>query len=99
MIADTSTRPAHRYWSPRTRPRSRPRLLRRRPTPGLDFQTTRITEERSLTLRERLAKAIDPGILYVVSLNLAVAVLAYLLAHPSVGTQLMSLLSGDGVTR
>ena len=88
-----------RYWSPRTRPRSRPPLLRRRPDPGLDFQTTCIAEERLPTLRERLVKAIDPGILHVVSLNLTVAVLVYLLVHPSVAAQLVSVLSGAGVTR
>ena len=58
-----------------------------------------MAEERPVALRERLAKAIDPGILSVVSLNLAVAVFVYLLAHPWVAAQLVNLLSGDGVTR
>ena len=54
--------------------------------------TIYVTDERPLTLRQRLAKAIDTGILYIAGLNLAVALFVYLLGRPSVAGYLANFL-------
>jgi hypothetical protein len=94
MIALAATASVPRPWSPGTRPRSRLPVLRSgdRAT-SRDFPTTvYVTDERPLTLRQRLAKAIDTGVLYIAGLNLAVALFVYLLGRPSVAGYLASFL-------
>jgi hypothetical protein len=89
MTADTSTPLPRRYWSPRTGPRSAPPVFSPRPTTAPVTQTTDITDDRPLTLRQRLANATkafttNRTTLYAVGLNLAVALFLYLLGRPSV---------------
>jgi hypothetical protein len=94
MIALASTPSVPRPWSPSTRPRLRPPVFRSGDrAPSRDFlPSINVTGGRPVTLRQRLAKAIDTGILYIAGLNLAVALFVYLLGRPSVAGYLTNLL-------
>jgi hypothetical protein len=94
MIALASSPSVPRLWSPSTRPRFRP-PVRRSGDRALsrDFLTTiYVTDQSPLTLRQRLAKAIDTGILHIAGLNLAVTLFVYLLGRPSVAGYLANFL-------